>query len=125
MNTYLLYRNRDWKSPETYFDYGSIVQDLSLHILFRMASRAVIYERDEVKGITETDPFLQETMKRVMGVSLETYEEIAYRQEILKDCLNHEQQGNCTVSSRIFCVSGPIWDVRRENGPAAETRWAT
>ena len=91
MNTYLLYRNRDWKSPETYFDYGSIVQDLSLHILFRMASRAVIYERDEVKGITETDPFLQETMKRVMGVSLETYAEIAYRQEILKDCLNHEQ----------------------------------
>lgn len=70
MNTYLLYRDRDWKAPDTYFDYGSIVQDLSLHILFRMASRAVIYDRDEVKGITETDPFLQETMKRVMGVPL-------------------------------------------------------
>lgn len=91
MNTYLLYRDRDWKAPDTYFDYGSIVQDLSLHILFRMASRAVIYDRDEVKGITETDPFLQETMKRVMGVPLETGEEIAYRQAILQDCLSHEQ----------------------------------
>lgn len=90
MNTFLLYRDMDWKSPEKYFDYSSIVQDLSLHILFRMGSRKVIYERDMVKEISATDPFLQETMKQVMGVSLHTPEEILYRQNIVKDCIRHE-----------------------------------
>lgn len=90
MNTFLLYPERDWKSPAAYYNYGSIVQDLSLHILFRMASREVFYENSEVKGISETDTFLQDTAKQVFGVPLESEEEILYRQEIVRDSLKHE-----------------------------------
>lgn len=91
MNVNLLYKDRDWEKEEPYYDGAAMIQDLGLHILFRMASRQVIYEKGEVKQITETDPFLQETMKKVMLVPLQTEEEILYRQEILKDCLNNKE----------------------------------
>lgn len=106
MNTFLLYREKDWNSPEKYFDYNSIVQDLSLHILFRMGSRMVIYERDMVKEISATDTFLQETMKQVMGVSLHTPDEILYRQNIVRDCIRHE--------SFVRAVYSEVTDLLRE-----------
>ena len=90
MNTYLLYQEKDWVNTVPYYDSSSIVQDLSLHILFRMASRDVIREGEAVKQVTETDPFIQETMRKVMLVPLESSEEIYFRQSVLKDCINNE-----------------------------------
>lgn len=90
MNTYLLYQEKDWVNTVPYYDSSSIVQDLSLHILFRMASRDVIREGEAVKQVTESDPFIQETMRKVMLVPLESSEEIYFRQSVLKDCINNE-----------------------------------
>ncbi|MCQ2538968.1 MAG: hypothetical protein MJ114_00830 [Acetatifactor sp.] len=90
MNIHLLYPDKDWLNMTPYFDYLSVVQDLSLHILFRMASRDVVLENGEVKNITDTDPFVQDAMKKIMVVPLTSKEEILYRQEIVKDCINEE-----------------------------------
>lgn len=91
MNSNLLYENRDWMNEEQYFDANSIIQDLSLHILFRMASRQVFRENGEVKTISDSDRYIEETMRKVAIVPLKTAEEIYYRQEILKDCRKEEQ----------------------------------
>lgn len=91
MNTYLLYRDREPVNCKTYFDAAAVVQDLSLHILFRMASRQVFLEKGEVKTIGDTDFFVQETMRKVMIVPLRNEEEIRYRQAIIQDCVQNEQ----------------------------------
>lgn len=90
MNTYLLYRDREPVNCKTYFDSPAVVQDLSLHILFRMAARQVFLENDEVKTIADSDFFIQETMKKVMIVPLENEGEILYRQAIIQDCIRNE-----------------------------------
>lgn len=90
MNAYLLYPQREWENNKRYFDYQSITQDLGLKTLFSAASKKVIYEDGIVKKIADPDPFLFDTMKKVMMVPLETGEEIRYRQDILKDCINNE-----------------------------------
>lgn len=90
MNAYLLYEDRDWVNVEPYGDASSIIQDLGLKTLFDAASREVVQEEGRVKSIKQADPYLAETMRRVMMVPLQSREEIEYRQEILQDCLTRE-----------------------------------
>lgn len=90
MNAYLLYEDRDWVNVEPYGDASSIMQDLGLKTLFDAASREVVREEGRVKSIKQADPYLAETMRRVMMVPLQSREEIEYRQEILQDCLTRE-----------------------------------
>ena len=86
MNSYLLYPGKEWENIGRYYDYQSITQDLGLNALFSAASKQVFD-----KKIGESDPFILDTMKKVMIIPLETEEEILYRQKILRDCLNNEE----------------------------------
>lgn len=90
MNVFLLYPDREWSYPEKYFDSNSIVQDLGLKTLFNMASKEVFAENGEVKKILDSDPYINSTMSKVMLCPLKTAQEIYYRQDIIKDCLENE-----------------------------------
>ena len=89
MKVYLLYPQKEWLNPEPYFDEKAIVQDLGLKTLFLAAAKEVVKEDGKVKRIREADLYLEETMKKVVMVPVEA-EEILYRQEILRDCLQEE-----------------------------------
>ncbi len=91
MKTYLLYSDREWLNLKPYFDEKSILQDLGLRILYMMSAREVIMEGEQVKAIGIPDLFIEETMKKLMMVPLETKEEIQYRQDILRDCLENRE----------------------------------
>ncbi len=91
MKTYLLYPDREWMDVKPYFDEKSILQDLGLRILYMMSAREVIMEGEEVKEIGKPDLFIEEIMRKLMLVPLETEAEIVYRQEILRDCLRNPE----------------------------------
>lgn len=108
MKAYLLYPQKEWINTKPYFDEKSVIQDLGLRILYMMAARKVIMEGETVKAIDKPDSFLEETMKKVMLVPLESAEEIRYRQEIIKDCL-----GNSEFIIGLYEISQEIlkgWD---------------
>ena len=90
MNAYLLYKDREWVGASKYYDSKAIVQDLGLKTLYMNAGKDVIFENGAAKKINEQDPFLTDTMSRVMVVPLTSKDEILYRQKILKDCLDNE-----------------------------------
>lgn len=90
MNSYLLYKFNDYLTDAPYFDSKSIVQDLGLKTLFMAAAKEVVYDGNEVKSIKPEDPFILETVKKVMLIPLKNEKEITYRQEIIKDCLKNE-----------------------------------
>ena len=54
------------------------------------AGKDVVFENGVAKQIKEQDPFISDTMSKVMVSPLVTKEEILYRQKILKDCLENE-----------------------------------
>ena len=89
MNVNLLYQDRNHSDIGAYFDWNEIVKDLGLDMLFRVA------RKDSAIGLGTSYTAGQEfdsvsmIVKRVMAVAL-TEEEIAYRHEILQDCLKHE-----------------------------------
>lgn len=87
----LLYENKDWDSPEQYFDRDSIIKDLGLETLFQMASKEIEWNGDTVRKIKEGDPEIAKNMEKVMMVPLQTKEEILYRQGVLKDCMENEE----------------------------------
>ena len=90
MNAFLLYKDREFVGATRYFDAKSIVQDLGLKTLYMNAGKDVVFENGVAKQIKEQDPFISDTMSKVMVSPLVTKEEILYRQKILKDCLENE-----------------------------------
>lgn len=116
MNAYLLYKDRDWSSPEYYYDYRSITQDLGLNTLFLFGSKEVEYDHGTIKNITDSDVFIRDVMQGVVLTPLKTEAEIVFRQEILKDCIAHEDM----TEALYRCVSKMLekWDMlgRRING---------
>lgn len=90
MKAFLLYRQQEWVNIGRYCDHKNIVQDLGLNTLFMAAAKEMEKEDGKVKLIQNADTFIVETMKQVMMVPLMTAEEISYRQNILKDCLEDE-----------------------------------
>lgn len=115
MNAYLLYQDREWMNAKPYFDEKSIIQDLGLRILYMMAARKVIRENGVVKSIDAPDVVIEETMKKVMLVPLESEAEILYRQEILKDCLEQEE-----FIISLYEQTGEL--LKRWNGLGRRTR---
>ncbi|MCM1568235.1 MAG: hypothetical protein NC081_02160 [Roseburia sp.] len=90
MKVYLLYSQKEWMNIESYYDTKSIIQDLGLKALFSAASRDVVQKNGKVAYIQHEDPFLAETMRKVMMRPLNTKEEILFRQGVLKDCFSRE-----------------------------------
>ncbi len=91
MRVGLLYRDSDDRRDAAYADAPDIIRDLGLNALFRAAARKLIYENGKVEKVDKDDPYLSETMRRVMMIPLCSGEEIAYRQGILRDCLRQEE----------------------------------
>ena len=91
MKAYLLYPHREWENTGRYTDERAIAQDLGLRTLFGASAKEIEKEESKVKSVGEADPFLEDVMKKVMLVPLMSWEEIVYRQEILKDCYAREE----------------------------------
>ncbi len=92
MEVCLLYKDRDRErlTEGSYSDSENMKKDLNLGVLFHAAGRKLIRERGEVKKVDREDPFLVDTMEKVVMVPLLSRDEIEYRQEIVKDCFEHE-----------------------------------
>lgn len=91
IKVHLLYPDREWKGTQRYFDYKSIINDLGLDSLFRIAAREQLKQDGAKQSIIEADSYLESVIRNVMMVPLETEDEIKYRQDILKDCLTNEE----------------------------------
>jgi len=90
MNVFLLYPNREWVFSGQYYDARSIIQDLELNTIFSTAATDIISDKKKLPVIGKEDPFLFETIKKVVMVPLHSSEEILYRQSILKDFLSKQ-----------------------------------
>ncbi|MDE5590001.1 MAG: hypothetical protein K2J60_12845 [Acetatifactor sp.] len=91
MKVRLLYPDREWKDSGAYYDSESIITDLGLSILFQVSSRCQEPKAGTVQRADEADRHLGEMLKKVMMVPLRTEEEIYYRQEILRDCMENKE----------------------------------
>lgn len=91
MNVFLLYPDREWVYSGKYYDAGSIIRDLDLNTIFSTAGTDIISDKKRMPSIGKEDPFLTETMKKVVMVPLHSSEEILYRQSILKDFLAKQE----------------------------------
>ena len=91
MKVWLLYPNREWEDTGAYYDSESIIRDLGLSILFQVSSRSQEPKKGAVQRADEADRHLGEMLKKVMMVPLRTEEEIYYRQEILRDCMENKK----------------------------------
>ena len=119
MNAYLFYPNSAWRSEGSYDDMKSIIQDLGLDTIFRIAAQSVELENGEIKRVLEPDPFLVETMRKVMMVPIADKEVLYYRQAILKDALE-----NPAIFEELYSITSEIltdWDKlgRRINDKTA------
>ncbi len=91
MRVCLLYDEIERNNREKYYDTASISKDLGLKSVFNAASKKLIYDRNgELQKSDDPDQYLSETLKAVMMTPLYTKEEIAFRQEMIKDSLAHE-----------------------------------
>lgn len=90
MNVNLLYSYKDWMPVKQYIDWQGMVKDLGLESLFQAAAQDSVIRNSRVVYAEHQDNFLAQSMRRVMCVPLQSREEVLYRQEILKDCLRHE-----------------------------------
>lgn len=89
MQVRLLYPDREWKYTGAYYDQESVIKDLGLSILFQVSSRSQEPKKGTVQRADEADRHLGGMLKQVMMVPLKTKEEIIYRQEILRDCMEN------------------------------------
>lgn len=93
MRVHLLYEDKEWLGIQRYRDEKNIVQDLGLKTLFSIMAKEVIYrenDTDTVEKIGLEDTFLSRTMETVMMSPLQSKEQIAYRQEMLRDTFANE-----------------------------------
>ena len=104
MNSYLLYEQSDKLMDPQYFDSKSIIQDLGLKALFLAAAKEVIYENDRVKAVGKEDPYIQDSMRKVMMIPLRDEAQIKFRQEILRDFLENEEliRSLYAISSKVL-----------------------
>lgn len=90
MKVNLMYSYKEWMPIKQYHDFQGMARDLGLDVLFRAAGQDSVLKYSKTVYALHEDPFLSQCMRKAMCVPLQTKEEVQYRQEILKDCLNHE-----------------------------------
>ena len=119
MNLNLLYRDREWGSASPYKDWLSITKDLELNSLFKAAETDNAVRNRKFVTENDGDPYLGQSVKRVMAVPLKTADEIRYRQDIMKDCFT--KQGMVEELYRISSRVLAEWDrLGRKNNAAGE-----
>ncbi|MCR5118210.1 MAG: hypothetical protein K6B44_01155 [Lachnospiraceae bacterium] len=104
MKVCLLYEDRERTNETSYYDSTSIIKDLGLKAMFVAASKKLIYENGEVKKAEKEDQYLTDTLRTVMMSPLSSEEEIRFRQEIVKDSIDHEEliRDLYGISSRVL-----------------------
>lgn len=101
MNVFLLYPEKEWVHPVTYFDKEEIVQDLNLTVLFRTAGSILLEEtKERPHGGSERDNFVVDTMKKVMLVPLADEREVKYRQGLVREAIE-----NYSLMSALYSTS--------------------
>ena len=120
MNLYLLFPDREWASSGPYFDWNNITRDLGLNTIFKAAGVDSITRTGKAVIVQNDDPYISHSVKRVMGVPLQTKEEIKYRQDIIKDCFTKQ-----AFIDELYRISNRILDewenLGRKNNSAGET----
>lgn len=91
MKAHLLYENKEWTKGKTYFDTKAVIEDLNLDIFFKTAARNQEEQTGTVQALGGEDVYLAEVMEQVMMVPLNSWDEIFFRQEVLKDCLSVQE----------------------------------
>ncbi|MBR6380819.1 MAG: hypothetical protein IKS07_03970 [Lachnospiraceae bacterium] len=117
MKVCLLYRGRERGGESPYYDTASIIKDLGLETLFLCAARKLVYEDGAVKSVEKEDPYLMETLRTVMMSPLSSEEEIRYRQEIIADCIRHEE-----FIRELYRISSELllkWKELGRSGPSS------
>ena len=111
MKVCLLYPDRDMErcTDGAYFDAESIQKDLNLNVLFQTAGRRLIRENGSVKRVEKEDPWIVDTMRKVMMTPLSSKKEIEYRQSVLKDCSRQEETVRALY--RISHETLQAWDL--------------
>lgn len=120
MNVYLLFPDREWASTGPYFDWSNITRDLGLNTLFKAAGADSITRTGNQGAAPGEDPYISHSVKRVMGVPLQTSGEIKYRQDIINDCFTKQ-----AFVDRLYAISNRVLDewekLGRKNNSAGET----
>ena len=120
MNVYLLFPDREWASTGPYFDWNNITRDLGLNTLFKAAGADSITRTGNQGAAPGEDPYISHSVKRVMGVPLQTSGEIKYRQDIINDCFTKQ-----AFVDRLYAISNRVLDewekLGRKNNSAGET----
>ena len=120
MNVFLLFADREWTTARPYFDWMSISKDLGLNAVFKAAGMDSIFRGNRAVYSEKEDPYLGSTVKKVMRTPLQNAEEIAYRQEIVKDCFRKQ-----AFVADLYQLSGKLledWDkLGRKNSTAGES----
>ncbi len=105
MNVNLLYSDKEWSSAGAYFDWNSITKDLGLNAIFKAAGNDSIIRTNKAVISQSQDSYLSHAVKRVMGVPLKSFEEIKYRQDIVKDCCKKQN-----MTDSLYHISGTVLD---------------
>lgn len=120
MNVYLLFPDREWASTGPYFDWNNITKDLGLNALFKAAGVDSITRTGNQGALPTEDAYISHSVKRVMGVPLQTPEEIKYRQDIIQDCFTKQ-----AFIDRLYGISNRVLDewekLGRKNNAVGET----
>jgi len=95
MDSFLLYKDSSADGKRGYSHRSDIIKDLNLDILFKTMARE--------------DIFVAEKARRITMIPLETPEEIRYRQEIIKDFLNHQD----IISELYSCAERQLKALRQ------------
>ena len=119
MNVNLLYADKEWYSSNPYYDWSSISKDLGLNALFKAASLDSIFRNTRTVYAEKEDPYLGQTLRKVMRQPLKNAKEIKYRQEILKDCF--KKQAFIDSLYQISCKVLSDWEkLGRKSSTAGE-----
>ena len=119
MNVFLLFADREWTGAKPYFDWMSISKDMGLNAVFRSACMDSIFRGNRAVYSEKEDPYLGSTVRKVMRTPLQNNEEIAYRQEIVKDSFRKQ-----AFVADLYRISEKLledWDkLGRKNSAAGE-----
>lgn len=114
MKVCLLYRELERAADEKYYDTDSIIGDLGLKTLFLSAAKRLIFEDGKLKSVEKEDPYLMETLRNVMMIPLTSEDDVKFRQDIVKDFLEHEE-----LIRGIYCICSDVirkWNMLGRGG---------
>ncbi|MBO7631746.1 MAG: hypothetical protein J6S78_05400 [Lachnospiraceae bacterium] len=126
MKVCLLYEDRERLKDNVYYDTASIIQDLGLKALFLAASKEVIYENGAVKKVGTEDPYLADTLRKIMMCPLTTENEIVFRQGIAADSLNAPElmRELYQISNRVIAKWNELgrgaWNRTQQSNPVTK-----